>query len=140
MRLLLALSFTLISTLVAAETYDVRMMNRTESGSMVYDPPYLNIAPGDTVRFVATSRGHNAASIDGLLPVGAVPFKGQINEEITLTLDVEGLYGVQCTPHFAMGMVMLIEVGPPVATIEDLPEDLPHRPAERLRVYLADAR
>lgn len=138
MRLLLALSLTLMPTLVAAETYEVRMMNRTRSGSMVFDPPYLNIMQGDTVRFIATSRGHNAASIDGMLPAGAPSFKGQINEEITLKLDMEGLYGVKCTPHFAMGMAMLIEVGKPVASAKDLPDNLPLRAAERLRGHRKD--
>ena len=136
MRLLLALCITLLPGLALAETYEVRMLNRNESGSMVYDPPYLNIAPGDTVKFIATTRGHNAASIDGMIPEGGAPFKGQINEEIAVTFEVEGLYGVKCTPHFAMGMVMLIEVGVPRATPADLPENLPRRAAERFHTYL----
>jgi len=116
------------------------MLNRSDLGAMVFEPPYLNIAPGDSVTFLATSGGHNAASIDGLRPQGAAPFKGQINEEITLTPEVEGLYGVKCTPHFAMGMVMLIEVGPARATVADLPDDLPPRADKRLRGYLEAAR
>ena len=28
-----------------------------------------------------------------------------------ITLDEEGVYGIKCTPHYAMGMVALIEVG-----------------------------
>ena len=45
------------------------------------------------------------------IPEGAEGFAGKINEEIEIVLDVEGLYGVKCKPHFNMGMVMTIAVG-----------------------------
>ncbi|MGR3677709.1 MAG: plastocyanin/azurin family copper-binding protein, partial [Paracoccaceae bacterium] len=51
-------------------------------------------------------------------PEGGDQFKGKINEEIEVTLDVEGVYGVMCKPHYAMGMVMTIAVG-----AVDVPED-----------------
>ena len=47
-------------------------------------------------------------------PEGAEAFKSKFNEELTVTLDKEGVYGVKCTPHYGMGMVALIEVGQPV--------------------------
>ncbi|MET1416603.1 pseudoazurin [Roseibium sp. HPY-6] len=136
MRLLLSICLSQLSGLAIAETYEVKMLNRNDSGSMVYDPPYLNVEPGDTVKFIAKKRGHNAASIDGMIPVGAEPFKGKTNEEIEVTFEVDGLYGVKCTTHFAMGMVMLVEVGEPKATMDNTPEDLPRRAAERFRTYL----
>ena len=46
-----------------------------------------------------------------MMPEGAEKFKGKVNKEIEATFDVEGLYGVMCKPHYAMGMVMSIEVG-----------------------------
>ena len=46
-----------------------------------------------------------------MLPDGAEAFKGKFNEEVVVTLDQEGVYGVKCMPHYAMGMVALIEVG-----------------------------
>ncbi|WP_345741726.1 plastocyanin/azurin family copper-binding protein [Epibacterium ulvae] len=54
------------------------------------------------------------------------------DEEIAVTFEVEGLYGIKCTPHYAMGMVMLIEVGEQKATAEDLPHEIPERAHERL--------
>ena len=45
------------------------------------------------MKFLATNTGHKAASIDGMAPGISAPFKGQINEEIELTLPVQGLYG-----------------------------------------------
>ena len=48
-----------------------------------------------------------------MLPEGAEPFKGKLSEQITVTVPVEGVYGVKCTPHYGMGMVALIVVGNP---------------------------
>jgi pseudoazurin len=45
-------------------------------------------------------------------------FKSKINEEFSLTVTEPGLYGVKCTPHFAMGMVGLIQVGDAPANLE----------------------
>ena len=38
---------------------------------MVFEPSFVKIAPGDTVRFVSTDKGHNAETIKGMLPEGA---------------------------------------------------------------------
>ncbi len=94
-----------------AETYEVKMLNAGEEGRMVFEPSFLAVAPGDTVKFLATDRGHNAETVDGMIPEGAEGFKGRINEEIEVTLEAEGVYGVRCAPHYAMGMVMVIAVG-----------------------------
>lgn len=70
MRFVTSLVLMLWPALGWAEVHEVRMLNRNESGSMVYEPAVLRVAPGDSVRFVAASSGHNAASIDGMLPRG----------------------------------------------------------------------
>lgn len=106
----LALSGALAGAAMA-ENYDVEMLNRGDAGTMIFEPAFLRLAPGDTVTFLASDRGHNAQSILTMLPEGASEFEGRINEEIVVTFDVEGLYGVMCKPHFAMGMVMTIAVG-----------------------------
>jgi pseudoazurin len=94
-----------------AETHEVRMLNKGEAGSMVFEPGTLRIAAGDSVKFLATDKGHNAESIPEMMPEGAQAFTGKINEEIEVTLDTAGVYGVRCKPHYAMGMVMTIAVG-----------------------------
>lgn len=106
----LAITIALTGAAVA-EDFEVKMLNRGEDGSMVFEPAFLRIAVGDTVKFIAEDRGHNAESIPEMMPEDATEFSGKINEEITVTYDVEGLYGVRCTPHYAMGMVMTIAVG-----------------------------
>ncbi|QDC01053.1 pseudoazurin [Mesorhizobium sp. 8] len=97
-----------------AADHQIQMLNKGEKGTMVFQPDFVQAAPGDTVTFVPTDKGHDAESIKGMIPDGAEPFKGKISQSITVTLDKEGVYGVKCTPHYGMGMVALIVVGKPV--------------------------
>jgi pseudoazurin len=120
-----------------AETHEVRMLNRGEAGPMVFEPSHLEIAPGDTVSFVATDRGHNAETIGGMIPEAADPFSGEINEEIEVTLDEEGFYAIRCTPHYAMGMVMTIAVGENAEAPDDFLEGrIPPRAMQRFENQL----
>lgn len=116
-----------------AETHVVKMLNRNETGGMVYEPDYLEVAPGDTVKFLKTSIGHNAATIEGFLPDGATPFKGKVNEEIEVTFTEGGFYGVKCTPHYDMGMVMLIQVGKRAPSSVILPDGMPKDSTARFK-------
>ncbi|MDF3605228.1 pseudoazurin [Paracoccus sp. DMF-8] len=114
-----------------AEVHEVRMLNRNDQGPMIYEPQFLRIAPGDSVRFLPTQPGHNAATIDEMLPEGAAPFRSKINQEFGVAFDIPGTYGIKCSPHYAMGMVMVVQVGDDaVATI---PEGLPKRAADRFQ-------
>lgn len=98
----------------AATDHQVMMLNKGKKGTMVYEPDFIVVAPGDTVTFVPTDKSHNAESIKGMIPDGATAFKGKMNEQITVTVEKEGVYGVKCQPHYGMGMVALIVVGKPV--------------------------
>lgn len=97
-----------------AAEYEVKMLNKGEKGAMVFEPDFLRVEPGDTVKFLVIDKGHDAQSIAGMLPEGVEGFKGKINQEITYTIEKEGVYGIKCTPHYAMGMVMLVVAGEPV--------------------------
>ena len=122
-----------------AETFEVQMLNRGSDGErMVFEPSFIQAQPGDTIKFIATDRGHNAEINGSMLPEGAEAFGGRINEEIEVTLEAEGLYGVICKPHFAMGMVMTIAVGE-----ADVPEDffegrVPRKARERFEEQLSN--
>ncbi|MCD1625667.1 pseudoazurin [Seohaeicola saemankumensis] len=95
-----------------AETHEVKMLNKgTDGERMVFEPAFLQVAPGDTVVFVPTDKSHNAETVDGMMPGGVEGFVGKISQEVAFTFDTAGLYGVICKPHYAMGMVMTIEVG-----------------------------
>ena len=98
----------------AAEEHVVQMLNKGEKGAMVFQPDFVQAAPGDTIKFVPTDKSHNAETIKGMIPEGAEAFKSKMNEEFSVTLDKEGVYGIKCTPHYGMGMVALIVVGQPV--------------------------
>lgn len=115
-----AAAFALASAPVLAADHEVQMLNRGDAGTMVFEPAALEIAPGDTVTFVATDPGHNAETIAGMLPEGAESFRTAIGETVEITFDEPGLYGIKCTPHYAMGMVMLIQVGDDPANVEDV--------------------
>ena len=54
-----------------------------------------------------SDKSHNAETIKGMIPEGAEAFKSKMNEEFSVTLDKEGVYGIKCTPHYGMGMVAL---------------------------------
>ena len=113
-------AFSLSSVAVFAAEFEVQMLNKGDAGAMVFEPAFLQIAPGDTVKFVPTDKGHNAETIKDMLPEGAEPFKGKINEEFSVTFDVAGAYAYKCAPHYAMGMVGMIVVGEAPANLEAL--------------------
>ncbi|WP_319498718.1 pseudoazurin [uncultured Cohaesibacter sp.] len=135
----LALSVFLIALPVTAfaETHYVKMLNRNETGVMPFEPDYLAIKPGDQVKFLATDSGHNAATIKEMIPEGGKKFIGKINQEIEVTFDVPGIWGIKCSPHYAMGMVMLIQVGDTPATANDLSSKLPKKAKERMEEILS---
>lgn len=119
MRFVAGLFLALLGMLLAASPasareWQVKMLNKGPEGAMVFSPAFLKIAPGDTVKFIATDKGHNAEMIAGMLPAGAQMWRGKINEEIVVKFTVPGLYGYKCLPHYPMGMVGLIQVGNPV--------------------------
>jgi len=89
------------------------MLNKGADRYMVFEPEMVKINPGDTIKFVAADRGHNAVTIKGLLPPGAEPFRGKINEELAVTLSTPGVYGFRCDPHYTLGMVGVVVVGEP---------------------------
>lgn len=108
-----ALAAALLGGAAQAATHEVQMLNRGEAGAMVFEPAFVAAEPGDEIVFVSADRGHNAESIEGMLPEGVEAFKSKLGEDFTLTVTEEGLYGVKCTPHYGMGMVALIQVGAP---------------------------
>ena len=119
-----------------ADTHYVKMLNRNDTGPMPFEPDYLVIKPGDTVKFLATDRGHNASTIKEMIPEGGKKFVGKINQEIEVTLDAPGIWGIKCSPHYTMGMVMLIQVGDTPATEVDLSPKLPKKARQRMEEIL----
>ena len=144
-KTLTAAALVLLAGAAAAQTtHTVQMLNRGEDGPMVFEPAFIQAEPGDTITFVPTDRAHNSATIEGLLPEGAEPWEGELNEEVSVTVTEEGLYAYQCDPHAPMGMVGLIQVGAPInleeitAAAEELRGKAKDRMAELLTEVVTD--
>ena len=113
--MLLATAAVLITVTGGAHAaeIEVKMLNKGAEGAMVFEPALIKVAPGDTVKFVATDKGHNAETIKGMLPADAAPFLGKNGEDVAVTFEKPGVYGVKCLPHYGMGMVAMVVVGTP---------------------------
>ena len=106
------LCLILLTSFVSAENFDIKMVNADASGQvMVFDPPFIKANIGDTVTFLPTDMLHNSQSVPGLIPSSASSWNGAMNEKITIELNTEGVYVYQCTPHIALGMIGVIQVG-----------------------------
>ena len=95
----------------AAADHVVKMLNKGKSGTMVFEPALVKVAPGDTVTFIPTDKSHNVESIAGMIPGGAAAFKGKMNQPLKVSFSKSGLYGYKCLPHYGMGMVGVVVVG-----------------------------
>ena len=94
--------------------HEIKMLNKSKTDpkmKMVFEPSFVLAAAGDCIKFLPTSKGHNAETIKKMIPKGAKKFKSKMNKEFMVQLDVEGLYGIKCKPHYQMGMIALIQVG-----------------------------
>ena len=110
-QFLLTLVLSTLSFGAFAAEHIVKMKNTGADGAMVFEPGYLEAEKGDTVKFVMTDPAHN--SVSEAVPEGAESWSGQINQEITVTLDAEGVYVYKCTPHAPLNMAGIIKVGEP---------------------------
>ncbi|MDC1164516.1 pseudoazurin [Gammaproteobacteria bacterium] len=107
----LALSLSVFGVFTSAANHEVKMLNSGVEGFMVFEPAVVKAAVGDTVTFKATDMAHNSASIEGMIPEGANAWNGAMSQDVTVTVNKEGVYVYQCTPHSMMAMVGVIQVG-----------------------------
>jgi plastocyanin len=129
----------LFSNILFSKEIEVLMKNKGSDGEkMVFEPALIKANVGDTIKFVATTSGHQVQSFKGVVPSeckfsiqndgkaeksgdcskGATKnvIKSKIikkNKAFTLTIKSEGYFPIMCKPHYAMGMVGLIVVGSP---------------------------
>ncbi|EYR78699.1 pseudoazurin [Shinella sp. SUS2] len=124
----------------AAADFEVHMLNKGAEGAMVFEPAFVKVAPGDTITFIPTDKGHNVETIKGMIPEGAEAFKSKINENFKVTFDKAGAYGVKCTPHVGMGMVGVVVVGDAPANLDAVKTGkLPKKARERMDAAIAAA-
>ena len=116
----LALGLSVFGVFTSASNHEVRMLNSGAEGFMVFEPAVVKAAVGDTVTFKATDMAHNSASIEGMIPEGANSWNGAMSQDITVTVNKEGIYVYQCTPHSMMAMVGVIQVGGSRSNIDSI--------------------
>jgi pseudoazurin len=98
MRALAAVSMLATCSTASAADHVVSMLNTGKEGAMVFEPSYVRVAVGDTVIFKPLQPGgHNAMSL--LVPDGAQPFNGGIDQEPRVKIEREGVYLYLCQPH-----------------------------------------
>lgn len=123
-----------------AAEHIINMKNKGEDGTaMVFEPNFVRAAVGDTIKFVPVDKGHFAVTLPGMWPEGVADAKGKPNVDFVVTLDKEGLYGFKCTPHYAMGMVALVQVGNAPVTDAVKAVKLPGPAGKRMEAALAQA-
>ena len=89
----------------------VKMLNSGAGGTMIFEPAVIKVSKGDTIHFKAVDMSHNSVSMEGMIPDGANNWLGQLSQDISVTLDTEGVYVYQCDPHLMMAMIGVIQVG-----------------------------
>ena len=108
-RILFAITAIFFANTISAATFEVEMLNRLGKESMVYSQSVVNIQPGDTVKWLATTKGHNVQFLT--VPDGVGSFRSKLNVDTEYTFTVPGIYLYQCTPHKNMGMIAVVVVG-----------------------------
>lgn len=111
-KILLAVAISIACGATFAAEHKVKMVNAGADGSMVFEPGFLRVAKGDTVKFIKVDAAHNSAAV--VVPAGATAWKGKPDEEVSVKLDQEGVYVYICDPHKVMAMAGVIQVGKPV--------------------------
>ncbi|WP_299964320.1 pseudoazurin [uncultured Roseobacter sp.] len=102
-------------------SHGVMMLNADCSDANVlnvFEPAIIRVQPGDMVTFIPSDSGHNTASKRGMIPDGADPWNSTVDERLTITPTVPGIYGYLCLPHYEMGMVGVIVVGDDLSSLE----------------------
>jgi pseudoazurin len=117
-RLLLFCLLATITAAVAAKDVQVKMLTNGPNGQMlVFDPDFIKANVGDTVTFLPLQKaGHTSISL--LVPEGAKTWKAIPDTQITVKIEKQGVYLVQCDVHKTLGMVAVIQAGKPVNLAE----------------------
>jgi len=133
------LFFILFKTSIIAKEITVDMLNKREDGQrMVYSQDIVNIAIGDTVKWLPKDGGHNVEFVAG--PDNfKLPQKSIINREVVIKFEIPGIYLYVCSPHSIMGMIGLVVVGDDVSNKEEIASyDIGGKGSRKLKALLKD--
>ena len=111
-KTLLVVAFYMLFSPAYAAEIDVLILNKHEKQRNVYLDSIVYINKGDTVNWVAKSKGHNVEFImKNGVPEGVKKFKSRLSKKAQYTFTIPGIYAYWCTPHKAMGMIGFVVVG-----------------------------
>jgi len=107
------LTMAIAAQVAFADEIRIKMLDKSDSGTLAFEPGFVKVSPGDTIVFVPTQKGgHSAISL--LVPPGAQAWAGSPDKELRVRLESEGVYLYECAAHKMMGMAGVILVGKPV--------------------------
>ena len=98
----------------------IEMLNKLGKESMVYSKKIARVNVGDTVTWLATSKGHNVEFIKGGVPADVDKFKSKFNKDVSYKFTIPGIYAYWCTPHKSMGMIGFVVVGDNKSNLDDI--------------------
>ena len=104
----------------SAAEFNVRMLNKLNGQTMVFDPLIIQVDINDTIFWTANNKGHNVEFIKKGIPEGVGKFKSKVGKDTSYTFTIPGVYAYQCTPHKTLGMIGYIVVNNDFSNIEDI--------------------
>jgi|SRR6266436_1029803 len=126
----------LIALPIHADELRVKELNRGPTGFFVFDPELVRVKPGDTVDFIASDKGHDVHSVDGMIPDGAQPIDGKTTQDTKVMFNQPGIYVITCRIHTLMGMMCVVVVGDPVNIDNIDPSGLPAKAKAKILTLL----
>ena len=109
-QIIAALSLALCAASANAADFEIRLLEKSETGGMLtFEPSFVKANVNDTIVFIPTNKGHNSSSL--LVPANAETWKGPYDKEFRVKLEKEGVYLYACDSHKPMGMVGVVQVG-----------------------------
>ena len=91
----------------AQETIQVEMLNKLEKEKMIFNPTIIEVEVGDTVEWIAKSKGHN---VQFVVAPQDIKFKSKVSRDTEYNFTESGIYLYVCTPHKGMGMYGVVMV------------------------------
>ena len=112
------------ATLAVAETYEIDQVidlsAMTPEEVYRFEPDFLWIEPGDTLRILNSTGNHTVTAIEGMWPDGVDLVDIEHKPVADVTLDVPGVYGFRCKVHGRHGMFALVVVGSPDSNLDEI--------------------
>ncbi|MGY9025115.1 MAG: pseudoazurin [Candidatus Pelagibacterales bacterium] len=103
-----------------AETFEVQMLNKFEKERNLFNPSIIYVNSGDTVKWIATDKGHNVAFTKTGVPDGVELYKSKLNTDAEYIFNTPGIYAYNCTPHYGLGMIAFVVVDNDLSNYEQV--------------------